>query len=270
MFLKIFKHAFMRPLKTVLPLMAVGLAVGLIAGFSRRFYSDVSSRYWQLAMQDGADLTKLRSDRYLMSILSTLNGLATFGVIILAVAEIWMVYFCFQKAVATDEAYLTYTLPATKGQQTGARYLSLVVWNALILVGTALALIIKRAIIGNLSSLGQAGEMNANDLIFGLEVILLLVVVFLSAVAHGQFGIVFSNALSLKLKRRISSFLVGLIFFIEITFLVITTVILLFATANYNDAPHFAIWALIILTGGLGSLAYYFTYKFMGRWLNVA
>ena len=140
----------------------------------------------------------------------------------------------------------------------------------MIFVGTALAIIIKRAIIGNLSSLGQAGEMNANDLIFGLEVILLLVVVFLSAVAHGQFGIVFSNALSLKLKRRISSFLVGLIFFVEITFLGITTVLLLFATVNYNDAPHFSIWALIVLTGGLGSLAYYFTYKFMGRWLNLA
>ena len=47
---------------------------------------------------------------------------------VLSFVEVVMAISAFRKAVATDEAYLTYTLPATAGQQLGARTLTIATW----------------------------------------------------------------------------------------------------------------------------------------------
>ena len=273
MFLKIFKHAFNRPLKTVLSLIVVCILAGALSGVCKMLYDNVSEKYWAMIRQ-GIYTPELRQSDYLMSLFRTLSIALIFAIIILSTAEIWIVYSSFKKAVATDEAYLTYTLPATRGQQTGARYLALLSWNAIICIGTFISFICRRAIIGKLinSNTGVGSNfVELEELIFFIEILLLLVVIFASGVSHGQFAIVFSNALSLKLKRRISTFLIGFIFFVEIISLILVLIVCsfvsVFISSNY---PHFTVWLFIVLIGSLGGLTYYLTYKFMGRRLNVA
>lgn len=258
MFVKIFKHAFLRPLKTVLSLIAVSLIAGILAGFCQM-------------------MGKRADSDHLIKVFRSLSSLSTFAISILAFAQITVVYTSFHKAVATDEAYFTYTLPATTGQQVGARYLSLLVWNTISLVGFILSYFLM-ALFTVKFSVSDGGvespPMRLNEIILMMEIIILVGISYLSVVSHVQFGIVFANALSLKLKRKLSSFLVGLIFFLEFVILVITFILSLDWVIGKAilgiDFIHLLLWILILLIGGLGSLAYFLTYKFMGRWLNVA
>ena len=48
MFLKIFKHAFTRPWKTILLLILIGIIAGIASGICKNVYNDVYAKYLEL------------------------------------------------------------------------------------------------------------------------------------------------------------------------------------------------------------------------------
>ena len=273
MFLKIFKHAFTRPLKTVLPLLLICVIAGIVTGICQNLYSIAHAKYIEL-FDNSVTIAQNSRYRYLSSLLSVLSSALTLSIIIVIAFQLYVVYSSFKKAIATDEAYLTYTLPATSGQQTGARYLSLLAWNFIIFISAIITFTCLNAFSNgfDFQNVDKTPiKLDGESILYSIEVFILCLVIFASTVAHGQFGIVFSNALSLKLKRKISSFIVGFIFFFEIVFLLIVLVLALAINTSGNGSyPHFTVWFFTVLIGGLGGLAYSSSYKYMGRRLNVA
>ena len=272
MFLKIFKHAFMRPFKTVIAMACVSIIAGLFAGVFERLSDRLFAKMLVLMDTDSPELSKYNT---LYSVFSTLKSFLTLAISILTVFEIVVVYSAFNKAIATDEAYLTYTLPAKNGTQTGARYLSLFVWHVIIFAGATLSSVLITMVSGTFDIAEILIEFDYLDvdaeLIIALvECTILGFVVFASGIAQGQCGVVVTNALSHKLKRRIASFFVGLVYFIEIVFLPVLFVVLLVSALTYTFFIHVLIWIFIIIIGSLGGLAYYLSYLLMGRRLNVA
>ena len=116
MFLKIFKHAFTRPLKTLLLLILIGIIAGIASGIFQNLYDAVHAKYIVLRNNNYAIAQNSRY-KYLSSLFNVLSVALTLSIIILIVAQLYVVYSSFKKAIATDEAYLTYTLPATNAQQ---------------------------------------------------------------------------------------------------------------------------------------------------------
>ncbi|MBR2384106.1 MAG: hypothetical protein IKA99_00690 [Clostridia bacterium] len=273
MFLKIFKHAFMRPFKTVIAMLCISVASGILAGLFENLCDGFSQKIMELIETDSPELSKYNT---LFSIFNTLAMFLAMAVSILTAFEIVVVYSAFNKAIATDEAYLTYTLPAKSSTQTGARYLSLFVWHVIIFAGAIASYVFMTMTSGvfNFAEIlieFEYVEVEAELIIALVEVGVLGLVTFASGVAQGQCGVVLANALSHKLKRRISSFLVGFTFFVEVvTLTILLVVILLSPLVRLDVFVHLLIWIYIVVIGSLGGLAYYLSYMLMGRRLNVA
>ena len=113
MFLKLFKHSFKRSAKTVIMLSIISVGISLLSGV---FYR----------------VTANFENTYLKALAGILLSLSTFGISAMGFCSIVLVYNNFRKAVATDEAYLTFTLPATPKQQVASRYLSILLWDVII------------------------------------------------------------------------------------------------------------------------------------------
>ena len=273
MFVKIFKHAFMRPFKTVIFMACISMVAAILSGIFQNVCDGFSEKLYLLQDIESPEWSKYST---LESIFGTLAGFLTLATSILITFEIVVVYSSFNKAIATDEAYLTYTLPASNGVQTSARYLSILVWHVLIFIGAIIAYIFMSMADG----LFEVVEMIIDSIfvefdaetLFGLtELGILGLVIFVSGVAHGFFGVVMTNVLSHKLKRKISSFLVWMLFLFEIVVLFMILVIVSTSPLVYTDAyVHVLIWIYIVIIGCLGALFYYLSYIFMGRRLNVA
>ena len=108
MFLKLFKHAFRRSAKIAFILSCISVGIGL---FSGGFYAIASN---------------FSENVYIKTLATVMLGMATFGISALNLCSLIIVYNHFRKAVTTDEAYLTFTLPATPRQQLCSRYFAIV------------------------------------------------------------------------------------------------------------------------------------------------
>ena len=115
MFSKIFKTEFVKNAKTFLIIIGVMLGLSLISGLSG------------LASYD----EKGRSVGWISFACRMINAL-TYPIIMFGCAALVYVLFgSFYRAVATDEAYLTFTLPASMKDQFFARLLVIIVWLAI-------------------------------------------------------------------------------------------------------------------------------------------
>ena len=263
MFLKIFKHAFFRPLKTVVTMIIVNVAICVLSGVLSRLAD---------AFKDNVTL---------FTTFTSLAGLLASSVSIFAVIEMIAVYGAFYKAIATDEAYLTYTLPASTKVQLGARFLSLLAWGLIISAASSFALSIQLTLSGEIGEIASiiGGDINvsgveADFVLLILEIILLVIVSELSFTAHVVFGALFVQNLSVRLRNKVAPVLAGLLFFAEFVLIGVVFVILLISfllsPGDTITSIHIVLCSYIAILGALGGLAYYLSYKFMGRWLNLA
>ena len=108
MLLKLFKRAFNRSAKIVIILSCISVGLGLLSG---TFFAIASN---------------LSNNVYINTLASVLMAMASFGISGLSLCSMIIVYNHFRKAVTTDEAYLTFTLPATPAKQMGSRYLAII------------------------------------------------------------------------------------------------------------------------------------------------
>ena len=263
MFLKIFKHAFFRPLKTVVTMIIINVAICVLSGVLSRLAD---------AFKDNVTL---------FTTFTSLAGLLASSVSIFAVIEMVAVYGAFYKAIATDEAYLTYTLPASTKVQLGARFLSLLAWGLIISAASSFALSIQLTLSGEIGEISSTigGDINvsgveADFVLLILEIILLVIVSELSFTAHVVFGALFVQNLSVRLRNKVAPVLAGLLFFAEFVLIGVVFVIILISfllsPSDTITSIHIVLCSYIAILGALGGLAYYLSYKFMGRWLNLA
>ena len=126
MFSKIFKTEFVKNVKTFLIIMGVMLGISLISGLSG------------LASYDEEG----RSVGWISFACRMINAL-TYPIISFGFAALVYVLFgSFYRAVATDEAYLTFTLPASMKDQLFARLLVIIVWLAIFFAAMILSFVV--------------------------------------------------------------------------------------------------------------------------------
>ncbi len=257
MFLKIFKHAFKRPSRNVLTLIAVGFALALFAGVTVPISNSFNTE----------------ENYKIVSIFSTLKGLATFTTYILFVISVSAVFSEFKKSVATDEAYFTFTIPASAKQQLFARFLAIFTWLAIIFASITLQGVVTSLFEEKRSNPSYENTIDAREIFIFSEMIILALVMWLSCIAHSMFGIMLTERLSQKVRGKGSKIIVLLMSVAEVFILLTVFIVLIIYYLEYgafNFAfPHHIVWIFIILIGGLGALCLRKTYLYMGRRLSV-
>ncbi len=261
MFLKIYKHSFLAPLKTLIPIFIIHFALAIVGGISIKITD---------SLQENVPIATL---------FGVISALSSVGITGLGIGEIVLVFASFRKAVATDEAYLTYTLPATTGQQLGARTLSIATWYVIITAISTVATFVYNAFSGKglfLIDVMPSGEINAEIVWLIIEICIMAVVVIASVLLHVICGILLAQKFSTKTKTKSANAMTVLIGFAEgfaLMVIFITLTVTLLSSGNMgvvNASPHVIIWAITVVAGALGGLCYFLSYRLMGRWLNLA
>ena len=123
MFSKIFKTEFVKNVKTFLIIMGAMLGISLVSGIlGLASYGE----------EEGQTVGWLTFACRIVNVL-------TYPIISFGFASLVYVLFgSFYRAVATDEAYLTFTLPASMKEQFFARLLVIIVWLAIFFVAAVL------------------------------------------------------------------------------------------------------------------------------------
>lgn len=255
MFLKIFKHAFLRPLKSCLLLMGISLLCSVLGGL---FY------FWSKPI----DWQNLR-------LLYRIGSLLQFFSKLLLFLQLVIIFISFNKTVATDEAYLTFTLPTSNKEQYWARFFAVAIWSLIVV----LLYDLSNFLYSSLAQISGAklytfaffsGIENFTDVINKIVSTISLLIIFLSIIAHFIFDILFYHVLARKFNGVIAW--VILLGIIVVETLIFVGVFLSIFNYTYGRGPAGA-WVstpvLLGLFGIPGGLALYFGNKFIGKWLNV-
>ena len=199
MLLKIFRHEFKKLRSVSFILYGAMILLGVIIGVSSR----------ELLRSLDSDST---SNGFLVatsSMMIMVSVLALSGV--LTVAEICVIYR-FYRAVSSDEAYLTFTLPVSMKEQFWARFLVMLVYSVLssLALSVAVALFVLIAIPSYaingffedmktiFATIVQSGSAEAWLLI--VEGIVCVVAYFLMSLAETMLAVLLAHSLSRKHK----------------------------------------------------------------------
>lgn len=261
MFSKIFKTEFVKNIKTFLIIMGAMFGISLISGLLGLVpYGD----------EDGQTVG------WLTFACRMINAL-TFPIISFGFASLVYVLFgSFYRAVATDEAYLTFTLPASMKEQFFARLLVIIVWLAIFFVAAVLSSVVafmpmrvKNGIIFLGPSLGELfRNMTVNSFFTTLEVFLLIAGGVLFLISAVVFAILFSNRISRRKKiGKVIGTLVAMGFFLEVAFAFLLSGLV--NSGFFNVSVHVILWFFILLVAGLDFLMLFFSYRFLSKGLNV-
>ena len=119
MFLKLFKHDFRGLGRWLWPVM-IGIGGAAVLGFVNMLVLGGAGR--------GMDNQRPGAEALLAA---SLGGTALIAMALAAAATVIavLIFVRFYKSMVTDEAYLTFTLPATAGQLIGSKFLSAAVWT---------------------------------------------------------------------------------------------------------------------------------------------
>ncbi|MCQ2399990.1 MAG: hypothetical protein MJ072_05745, partial [Clostridia bacterium] len=116
MSVKIFKEEFVKIFKQVIITLAMVLGIALICGCL-------------VKILEKGNPGDVKSILYV-----TFRDVAPSAITVISAICAFTVYERFNKSVNSDEAYLTFTLPATMRQQIKGRYFALLLWLAIIVV----------------------------------------------------------------------------------------------------------------------------------------
>lgn len=260
MFLKIFKHSFLRNIKLICILGAISVAISLLFGTMQAIFKSVElqNEYWT-------------------GFLVSLSTLAPMAISILSFASVILVFSSFRKAIATDEAYLTFTLPASPHEQLLARMLSSV---CLILIISAISIFsnsiyaLLTVEMPNFSGIDFSGigEGSFDEIMLIIEIILLAISCSLNFLMHIFAIIIGDSYFRTKLKSRAGSVVVVFIVMAEI---VLFTFLFVFGTIFFIDfatgiaSLHVFLWVIIVIVNAVTVLLYYLSYLAVGKKLNV-
>lgn len=260
MFSKIFKTEFVKNVKTFLIIIGVMLGISLISGLSG------------LASYDEEG----RSVGWISFACRMINAL-TYPIIMFGCAALVYVLFgSFYRAVATDEAYLTFTLPASMKDQFFARLLVIIVWLAIFFAAMILSFVvasmsmrIKGGIIVIAPSFGELFKnMTVNSFFILLEVFLLVSGGALFLISAVVFAILFSNRLSRRKKiGKVIGTLTLMGFFLEVAFAFLLSGLV--NSGFFNVPVHVILWFFILLVAGIDFLMLFFSYRYLSKGLNV-
>ena len=247
MFSKIFKTEFLKNVKTFLIIIGVMLGISLISGLSG------------LASYD----EKGRSVGWISFACRMINAL-TYPIIMFGCAALVYVLFgSFYRAVATDEAYLTFTLPASMKDQFFARLLVIIVWLAIFM-----PTLLKQGV-NFAPAFGELFKnMTVNSFFISLEVFLLVAGGVLFLISEVVFAILFSNRLARRKKTgKVIGSLVLMGFFFVVAFAFLLSVLV--NSGFFNVPVHVILWFFILLVAGIDFLMLFFSYRYLSKGLNV-
>ena len=258
MFVKIFKHAFLRSLKTGIILGVISLISAVLAGVLTNLYNN-------LQLQGEIVPPIMISASAILQLVANVSGYLAF---ILAIGE-------FRKAVATDEAYLTYTLPATPKTQFWARFLALFAWLMISVFLSNITNFIYYSIVDPKNAqfwitIFFQTPKDFGGFMLNAQILLLIIVVCFSIVSTFVFSILAVQALSARFNDKIAVFIMAGIYFLEV-FVFVCVFLILFSSAwgrgDFN--AYWWIWSFIIYSGATAAINIFFCRKIMGRWLNL-
>ena len=256
MFLKLFKRAFKRPMKTVILLSAISLGIGLVAGLMSLVAKNINNPYVQT-----------------LSITTIM--LCTFGISALSIVSSVLLYNFFRRDVATDEAYLTFTLPATPAEQLGSRFLAILLWSVIISAVSVISYGILIAFglpMAETNPGTPSGGFDPNAYMLVVEGILLWLATSLALPVHVIFAIIFNNALSVKMHSKASVIFVILMAYGELMVLGILFMVLFISSIMADSVIfiHLLLWFFILLISGLSVFLYFTSLKLIGKKLNLS
>ncbi len=224
MSVKIFKHEFLRifrAVRTLLILSVLGaVGFGLIC-----------------------DLLKISDARLLTNFFSIAYSLSEFVLSVFTIVSIIAIYRTFYRAIATDEAYLTFTLPAKMKSQISGRYFAILLWTVICILVGALSTVIFETLCPVENLIADSGNLfdfqglNFSAVMMIIEIILIAVFSFTSGVMQIMFAIILGSAIAKKHKEGVAVGILVLLGFIEgflITFGIVFFVIL--GIENYSEA----------------------------------
>lgn len=261
MFSKIFKTEFVKNVKTFLIIMGAMLGISLVSGILGL------ASYGEEEEQTVGWLT------FACRIVNVL----TFPTISFGFASLVYVLFgSFYRAVATDEAYLTFTLPASMKEQFFARLLVIIVWLAIFFAAMILSYVVasmSMQLRGGVVILApDFGElfrnMTVDSFFTTLEVFLLIAGGVLFLISAVVFAILFSNRISRRKKvGKVIGTLAAMGFFLEVAFAFLLSGLV--NSGFFSVSVHVILWFFILLVAGLDFLMLFFSYRFLSKGLNV-
>ena len=196
MFLKIFRHEFKKLFSVTFILFGAQLLLGLFVGVSVRIMTEMES-----ALN--------------VFIASSLSGVMMFSILAMGVvcaAISILIVYRFYRSISSDEAYLTFSLPATTKEQLGARFLVMYLYNLISYVVLILAIGIcvltavsfpqisemLSSVMENLRELFL--QLDVSAVLYSVEGIFALLVFSLLSVSETMFAVILAHVAAKKHK----------------------------------------------------------------------
>ena len=279
MFSKIFKTEFVKNAKTFLIIMAVVLGVSIVTGLLSSLSSYISGLYDSALSDPNFQGKEMPAIVIWLSVASGILTAFTFPAVYGGHAALAIVLFVsFYKSVATDEAYLTFTLPASMKEQFFARLLVIIAWMAIFGASLMLSMSFLMMSVFNFAWVGAKAEIieAINEMLKNFTAdTFILSEVFLLIIAAAMFGIaevVFAILLGNRITRRGKlGAAIGILFGIgfALEFVLIFGITFLATVGFFDVSIHIILWFFILLVAGLDFLLLFFSYRFLSKGLNV-
>ena len=280
MFGKLFKHDFKSVLRYGIPmLIAIGV-VAIVGSANSAFLTSLMAK----------SLTEQAGVGY--AILSIVSVMISFVVTVALVAVPTVIQVIllvnFYKSTASDEAYLTFTLPVTPTQVLLSKLLNSVVWSAITFGASVIAYfaidgfteLTTDALLGEFgviedTSLGIT-DMDGGALMIALFVLYMVITVIVSQLLY-FLAISFSSSITKKNKALgavgfsvIANFAYGIVNYIILIVAVIVGVFTGAITENPLLAINVALAIMCAVSVGIGILFFFLTRFILTKKLNLA
>lgn len=230
MFLRIFKREFSLLIKIILILSAISAGVALLLGFGARLTSEHLSRV--------ASTGRVPT---FFSFAMFASYLGPVGIAAIFIVQIVVAVLRFYRATMSDEAYLTFTLPATGSEQYRARFLALFLYVLIAAATGAIGYIVYFSIaIGPaevFTSLAEGFVNMAKSNAVGL--ILLILILLIQPLKYSSefiFNILFASKIARRGRFGVAVGLTAAMFYAEI-------IVISLLLGTWTDMIYFGGWS---------------------------
>ncbi len=271
MFLKIFKYEFKSVLKVMIITIAVSAGLALLLGTFVRILNEIAM-----------NVTSTNAQVYLSLVSGFMTTIARLGISAALVVQEIILFIRFYKSVSSDEAYLTFTLPATAKEQHRSRTLVVLLWGIISAAVMLVDLFIFEALAyGNSEYGGIISELRTMLRFTDIPVILFLEIGVLEILADLVIGleimlaIMVANKVASKFKIGATIGFIALFYYAQVAILLLSVVLLVIAFTSIeafvaNSLPFIeaALLGYIVVFALVGFLAFFFTGKLFEK-INV-
>ncbi len=256
---KIFKREFTRSAKILIILSSITLGLSVASAALSK-------------------LAETSDGNVFVVIFSTLlSGAFGSGISAVSAVETVIVFSGTYKAFATDEAYLTFTLPVSVKDHVKARYLSCLLWTFIIgavnALSTAITLLFGYS--GIYEGFSEVFSFGAAEIIAGAEIVLLVLCSVFFVVSQIFFAIIFG--MTNAKKRKLGAIILTLIamyviegFAVSVFVALSSVFVAVFVGAgSAMIATDVVLGIIIIAVAGLSALFYEISCNILNKRLNV-